>query len=72
MKSIKALSWHHITGRGHVAVCDTRGVMVGDVLKIDGKVYTITGVEATRTLMGTVNPIVGLLVRGGRKDPPLV
>jgi hypothetical protein len=65
-----ASDWFTITGRGQVAVVDTRTflgqiVSTGDTIRIDGKLYKVNGVERSRILTSppTDSPHVGLQVR---------
>lgn len=69
-QNLHAGDWFTITGKGRVAVVDTRQIEgdpinVGDVVKIDGDLYVLLGIEAQRGLSSppVVKPHMGFVVR---------
>lgn len=54
----QSLSWHSIKGRGRIAACrwpedgPEMKAVVGQVVRIDGALYRVRGVETFRPLYG--------------------
>ncbi len=67
---VKAISWHDVPGRGHVALIDeqdkdARSIRVGETAEIDGHTYVVIGIEFSGSRPR------GIVIRGERKQNSL-
>ncbi len=68
MNSFKSEGWYYLTNRGYVAKImppdKFEPIKCGDKVEIDGKTYTVKGLERYTMTNPEAKPPIGILVEG--------